>query len=47
MHRSSNPYTDQLLDTSRYYNNLDDMEIDSLIESINENKESEKKDILW
>ena len=27
MHRSSNPYIDQLLDTSRYDNNLDDMEV--------------------
>lgn len=27
MHRSSNPYVNELLDTSRYDNNLDDMEI--------------------
>ena len=27
MHRSSNPYINELLDTSRYDNNLDDMEI--------------------
>lgn len=27
MHRASNPYIDQLLDTSRYDNNLDDMEV--------------------
>ena len=27
MHKSSNPYVNELLDTSRYDNNLDDMEI--------------------
>ena len=27
MHRSSNPYVNELLDTSRYDNNLDDMEV--------------------
>ena len=43
MHRSSNPYINELLDNSRYDNNIDDMELGM---NIAFDKERRRKQIL-